>query len=137
MQKHRNRSLRGNRKVYTILAKNNWNTFPLQHANKQSKSKTTSPKYQCRFKNFDPLPPYNVDLFSQYFHTALSEEIFTFRIKTAELNNIVMGGRGGFFKKSSSFAQVFQQFWQGLSEGNFFNLLSNATFKAVTKVFQG
>ena len=40
----------------TILAKNNWNTFPLQHANKQSKSKTTSPKYQCRFKNFDPLP---------------------------------------------------------------------------------
>ena len=56
---------------------------------------TTSPKYHCRFKNFDPLPPYNFDLFSQYFHTAFSEEIFTFRIKTAVLDNIVMGGRGG------------------------------------------
>ena len=92
-------SMERNCNVVTILAKNNWNTFPLQHANKQSKSKTTSPKYQCRFKNFDPLPPYNVDLFSQYFHTAFSEEIFTFRIKTAELNNIVMGGRGGIFQK--------------------------------------
>ena len=41
---------------------------------KQSKSKTTLPKYHCRFKNFDPLPPYNVDLCSQYFHTASSEK---------------------------------------------------------------
>ena len=82
----------------TILAKNNWNAFPLQHANKQSKSKTILPKYHCRFKNFDPLPPCNVDLFSQYLHTAFGEKISTFKIKTAILNNIVMGvgGRGGF-----------------------------------------
>ena len=29
-------------------------------------------------------------------------KVFTFRIKTAELNNIVMGGRGGGFSKKAS-----------------------------------